>query len=93
MIKSIPPSDPFDISLTPFGKRAGNNKYHTITCPTCGKLPTHPTPDQYPWPEDYHNLPAEGFFMFRDELSAREYYISGMCQSCQDSVFNCTEED
>lgn len=24
---------------------------------------------------------------FRDELSAREYGISGMCQKCQDSVF------
>lgn len=24
---------------------------------------------------------------FRDELSLREYGISGMCQSCQDKVF------
>jgi hypothetical protein len=24
---------------------------------------------------------------FRDELSLREYKISGMCQACQDSVF------
>ena len=24
---------------------------------------------------------------FRDELSEREYNISGMCQSCQDDVF------
>lgn len=24
---------------------------------------------------------------FRDELSKREFGISGMCQSCQDSVF------
>jgi len=24
---------------------------------------------------------------FRDELSKREYYISGMCQHCQDSIF------
>ena len=24
---------------------------------------------------------------FRDELSVREYRISGMCQKCQDSVF------
>jgi len=24
---------------------------------------------------------------FRDELSQREYAISGMCQVCQDSVF------
>ena len=25
---------------------------------------------------------------FRDELSHREYTISGMCQTCQDSFFN-----
>ena len=24
---------------------------------------------------------------FRDELSAKEYRISGLCQQCQDSVF------
>ena len=24
---------------------------------------------------------------FRDELSKREYLISGLCQDCQDSVF------
>jgi hypothetical protein len=24
---------------------------------------------------------------FTDELSVREYYISGMCQHCQDEVF------
>lgn len=24
---------------------------------------------------------------FRDELSAREYQISGLCQKCQDSIF------
>lgn len=25
---------------------------------------------------------------FRDELSKREYGISGMCQQCQDKIFN-----
>ena len=25
---------------------------------------------------------------FRDEISAKEYQISGLCQSCQDSVFD-----
>lgn len=29
--------------------------------------------------------PCEGF---RDELSAREYQISGLCQECQDLVWN-----
>ena len=32
------------------------------------------------------------FTPFRDALSAREYQIGGMCQSCQDSVFG-TEID
>ncbi len=26
--------------------------------------------------------------LFRDDLSRREYGISGMCQPCQDMVFN-----
>jgi hypothetical protein len=30
---------------------------------------------------------------FRDELSAKEYDISGMCQECQDSVFNVPDEE
>jgi len=25
---------------------------------------------------------------FRDEISRREYFISGFCQTCQDLVFN-----
>lgn len=30
---------------------------------------------------------------FRDELSVKEYGISGMCQACQDSVFNVPDEE
>ena len=30
---------------------------------------------------------------FRDPLSWKEYTISGMCQSCQDSVFGVSEPD
>jgi hypothetical protein len=30
---------------------------------------------------------------FRDEISAKEYGISGMCQECQDSIFQSCEED
>lgn len=30
--------------------------------------------------------------VFRDELSQREFEISGLCQSCQDSVFG-TDND
>lgn len=79
---SIP--DTFDIKKFPVGVVAGDNKFGWFTCPTCGKKPTHPTKDQYPWPSD---PPEEGFFMFRNKISAREYYISGMCQTCQDKIF------
>ena len=30
---------------------------------------------------------------FRDELSAKEYSISGMCQTCQDKTFGVSEEE
>ena len=30
---------------------------------------------------------------FRDDLSRKEYAISGMCQSCQDDVFGVGEPD
>lgn len=30
---------------------------------------------------------------FKDLLSVKEYTISGMCQACQDKVFNTTEEE
>lgn len=30
---------------------------------------------------------------FRDDLSRREYTISGMCQMCQDKVFGRVPED
>ena len=29
---------------------------------------------------------------FKDELSRKEYGISGMCQTCQDSVFAYSQE-
>ena len=30
---------------------------------------------------------------FRDELSRKEFTISGLCQKCQDDVFNCSMEE
>ena len=78
-------ADKFDTKAFPFGKRAGDNKFNFTQCPTCDMPPTHPTQEEYPWPGS--QIPAEGFYMFRDELSAKEYYISGMCQHCQDKVF------
>lgn len=29
---------------------------------------------------------------FRDEISVREFKISGLCQKCQDDVFDAEEE-
>lgn len=29
---------------------------------------------------------------FKDDLSRKEYTISGLCQKCQDSIFNQEEE-
>jgi len=80
-------AEKFDIEQFPCGKRAGDNKMGLKSCPTCDMPPTHPTQEEYPWPSS--QIPADGFYLFRDELSAREYYISGMCQHCQDDVFGC----
>ena len=30
---------------------------------------------------------------FKDELSKKEFKITGMCQTCQDDVFECEEEE
>mgnify|MGYP001159308508 FL=1 len=86
----MPNPDPFDTSKYSCGKVAGANKFGFKSCPTCGKPATHPTKEEYSWANA--QIPADGFFMFRDELSAREYYISGMCQACQDSVFGAGDE-
>jgi len=32
-------------------------------------------------------------YAFRDDISRKEYAISGMCQMCQDSVFGVGEPD
>ena len=90
MTKTIPSPDPFDTTIYPCGKEAGANRFGTTSCPTCGKPATKPTAEEYPWPAA--QIPADGFFMFRDELSAKEYYISGMCQACQDSGFGGSDE-
>jgi hypothetical protein len=38
-------------------------------------------------------LSKDGGLDFRDEVSEREYGISGFCQSCQDNVFGLNDED
>ncbi len=66
----------FDPNKTPYGKRAGDNKYNLMTCPFCKAGPIE---------TGENDLPLA--FVFRDVLSAKEYYISGLCQDCQDKTF------
>ena len=40
--------------------------------------------------DDAHDIKATSF---RDDISKKEYSISGMCQSCQDDVFGVGEPD
>jgi hypothetical protein len=68
--------DVFDSDALPYGVAPGNNKYGFETCPFCGKPPTETGLNYGPLA-----------FLFRDELSAREYRISGLCQTCQDETF------
>lgn len=91
--KNRPIPDAFNEEIFPFGKRAGDNKYNLHSCPFCTKPPTKPTAEQ--WNEMKFNgpIPNEGFYLFRDELSAREYYISGLCQDCQDETFKAHPGD
>ena len=77
-----PPADVFDLDKYPYGVAAGQNKFGTTTCPTCGKSPTQ-------LEGTFANQPPG--FLFRDTLSCTEYQISGMCQACQDGVFNTNE--
>jgi len=44
---------------------------------------------QVPW----CGAPIDGPQDFRDELSVREFHITGMCQKCQDEVFEQDEEE
>jgi hypothetical protein len=74
-VKALEP-DTYDEDKFPYGVAPGASKFGNMVCPTCGKPPSD-TP--------HHNNPKA--FLFRNEGSAKEYRISGMCQACQDSVF------
>jgi hypothetical protein len=74
--KTPPPATLFDPVKYPYGVAPGGNKFGMTKCPCCGRPATE---------TDRNDMPKA--FMFRDESSAREYRISGMCQACQDSVF------
>lgn len=81
--KPAPPPDVFDREKYPFGVPAGTNKFGSMECATCGKPATK-------MEGTFGNRPDA--FLFRDTLSVREYRISGMCQACQDDVFNVNED-
>lgn len=38
-------------------------------------------------------IPAKLMDEFRDAISVKEYYISGMCQTCQDEVFGANYDE
>jgi len=40
--------------------------------------------------DDAHDIKATSF---RDDISKKEYSISGMCQSCQDDVFGVADDE
>jgi len=92
--KDRPNPDPFDIEKFPYGVMAGDNKLGLHSCPFCTKPPTHPTKEEYQAKIGWEfNPPNEGFYMFRDALSSKEYTISGLCQDCQDDIFKPHPED
>lgn len=73
--------DVFDINTRPYGVRAGDNKFGWRVCPFCQRPPTPVCALAV------GGLVNDDVFLFRDELSAREHRISGLCQSCQDDIF------
>jgi hypothetical protein len=77
-----PVADVFDPISYPFGVKPGGNKLGLMVCALCGKPPTVVPSNE-----------AAQAFLFRDERSAKEYKISGMCQACQDAVFKPEGDD
>ena len=67
----------FPLEDRKYGKRAGDNKFRMAKCPFCGSV------------GHARNLPdgIKMTFTFTDLLSAREYEISGLCQTCQNDTF------
>lgn len=69
--------------------RAGQNKMGFKECP--GKKLGIKTCEE-PVSRPDSNEPGVLWFRFRDTLSAKEYGISALCQTCQDEVFKEPEE-
>lgn len=81
---------------TLIGALMGKDRRATIAtggCMTCDRGPACAVCREYREHPAHTDAPISHAFSpyFRDELSAKEYTIGGMCQSCQDSVFG-TEE-
>ena len=76
-----PAADAFDEDKYPFAKKSGDNKFGFTKCPACGKSPTELSYTRF------GNAFPRGAFLFCNELSAREYEISGLCQNCQALTF------
>lgn len=79
-----PHANGIDIEKFPYGVLAGGNKFGVKRCPFCGSEGTE---------LKHEDDTPERFFLFCDELSAREYCISGLCQDCQDKTFQPHPED
>ena len=77
----VPKANPLS-NKRPFYAKAGDNKIRCRVCATCGKPPTR-IPSKTP----NFILDERPVFPMRDDLSVKEYSLSGMCQDCQDSVF------
>lgn len=71
--KPIPEPDTYNEEIYTCGCLLGSSKFGFHACPTCRKPPTE--------------INGRKFFLFHDDFSAKEYLISGMCQSCQDKTF------
>ena len=66
----------------PYFVAPATNKFGFVNCAFCGRPPTEMGDNRAPRAH-----------LFVDELSAKEYLISGICQECQDETFKPHPED
>lgn len=73
----------FNLTKSSINVCAGANKLRAFKCTSCFKPPIIA-----PFDSDLYMKIPNGVFPFKDELSAKEYQLSGMCQTCQDTFFD-----